>query len=211
MSPLYLFFFSYSMFIRKRPRSNGFFRLLGMSCLLATCFLLIKNVVVENDTPMTFIAPDALHNTSSNSCRLVSIFSGRTESYEPRCYPLLINFADGCCRRSQKNNCLTGLQYGIRQCMMFNKQILKINPDFLARNRHILRRKRGAGYWLWKPYIILRELYLASEGDIIVYSDAAVDFVANISHLTKLTEKQDIIVFRLTGWKVSKYSMTRLL
>ena len=78
---------------------------------------------------------------------------------------------------------------------MFNKQILEKNPDFVARNKQILQRKRGAGYWLWKPYIIFQELYLASEGDIIVYSDASVDLVANISHLIKLTEQQDILVF----------------
>jgi hypothetical protein len=85
---------------------------------------------------------------------------------------------------------------------MFNKRILDNNPDFVNRNKNILQQKRGAGYWLWKPYIIFQELYLARDGDIIVYSDASVNFIANISYLTKLTEKQDVIVFRLTGWKV---------
>jgi len=85
---------------------------------------------------------------------------------------------------------------------MFNKRILDNSPGFVNRNKNILQRKRGAGYWLWKPYIIYQELYLARDGDIIVYSDASVNFVANISYLTKLTAKQDIIVFKLTGWKV---------
>ena len=83
------------------------------------------------------------------------------------------------------------------------KQFSRKIQVFLRAIRDILERKRGAGYWLWKPYIIYHELYLASEGDIIIYSDAAVDFIANISHLIKLTEKQDIIVFKLTGWKVN--------
>jgi hypothetical protein len=85
---------------------------------------------------------------------------------------------------------------------MFNKRILDSSPGFVNRNKNILQRKRGAGYWLWKPYIIYQELYLARDGDIIVYSDALVDFVANISYLTKLTEKQDIIVFNMAGSKV---------
>lgn len=205
MSDLHLcdIYFSYSMFIRKRPRSYGFFRLLGMSFLLTTCFLLVKTLVIDDGIPMTFIATDVLQNTSNSSCRSVAILNGLTKSYEKRCYPLLINFADGCCRRSQKNNCLTGLQYGIRQCLMFNKRILQTNPDFLERNKDILQRTRGAGYWLWKPYIIFRELHLASDGDIIVYSDAAVDVIANISYLTKLTEQQDILVFKLADKKVS--------
>jgi hypothetical protein len=121
---------------------------------------------------------------------------------ERRCYPLLINFAHGCCKQAQKNNCLTGLQHGIQQCVVFNKRILDNNPKFVNRNKSSLQQKRGAGYWLWKPYIIFQELYLARDGDIILYSDASVNFIANISHLIKLTEKQDIIAFRLIGWKV---------
>jgi hypothetical protein len=85
---------------------------------------------------------------------------------------------------------------------MFNKRSLDNNPDFVNRNKDILERERGAGYWLWKPYLIFQELYLARDGDIIMYSDAKVDFIANISHLIKLTTKQDIIVFKLIGQKV---------
>jgi len=85
---------------------------------------------------------------------------------------------------------------------MFNKLSLNTNPTFVNRNKNILERKRGAGYWLWKPYLIFQELYLARDGDIIVYSDALVNFVANISYLTELTAKQDMIIFELTGFKV---------
>ena len=175
---------------------------MGGFSLFTFGFLIIKSLVSDSNLPSTFIAPDVIQN-SSNSCHSRSIFIGGTKLQEQRCYPLLINFADGCCRRGQKSNCLTGLQHGVRQCLMLNKRTLERNPDFIARNKDILERKRGAGYWLWKPYIIYHELYLASEGDIIIYSDAAVDFIANISHLIKLTEKQDIIVFKLTGWKVN--------
>ena len=188
--------------IRTRPYT--IFRLLTILSLLIVGSLLIRNLAFNDDTPTTFIAPEVFQNTSG-SCRSQPIFSDLTKSSEPRCYPLLINFAEGCCKRAQKNNCLTGLQHGLNQCMMFNKRVLDNNPDFVARNKNILQRKRGAGYWLWKPYIIFQELYLASEGDIIVYSDASVDVIANISHLIKLTEKQDILVFRLIGWKVSNF------
>jgi len=85
---------------------------------------------------------------------------------------------------------------------MFNKLSLNTNPTFVNRNKNILERKRGAGYWLWKPYLIFQELYLARDGDIIVYSDALVNFVANISYLIELTAKQDMIIFELTGFKV---------
>lgn len=199
-----IYFYLRSMFIRKRirPRPNQIFYFFGTSFLFAIGLLLIKSLIFDSDLPSTLIAPYVLQN-NSNSCHSRSIFISGTHLQEARCYPLLINFADGCCKQGQKSNCLTGIQYGIRQCLMLNKRTLERNPDFVARNKKILQRKRGAGYWLWKPYIIYHELYLASEGDIIIYSDAAVDFVANISHLIKLTEKQDVIVFELTGWKVS--------
>ncbi|CAF3905893.1 unnamed protein product [Adineta steineri] len=96
-----------------------------------------------------------------------------TNMDQQRCYPLLINFAHRCCKHAQENNCLTGLKHGIRQCLMFKKEIVNTDPMFANRNKNILNRKRGAGYWLWKPFILLQELYLARDGDIIVYSDAA--------------------------------------
>lgn len=34
------------------------------------------------------------------------------------------------------------------------------------------RYRRGGGYWLWKPYVIVSELDRAAEGDIVVYADA---------------------------------------
>ncbi len=184
-----------------RRRVNYIARLLGILSMFIICFLIIIKSHCDNQISTTLIAPESLYD-SSTSCHSRSVIGHRTKSSERRCYPLLINFAHQCCKRAQKNNCLTGLQYGIHQCIMFNKRSLDNNPDFVNRNKDILERERGAGYWLWKPYLIFQELYLARDGDIIMYSDAKVDFIANISHLIKLTTKQDIIVFKLIGQKV---------
>jgi hypothetical protein len=187
------------MLIRKPI--NYIFRPLGILFIFPIGFLLVSKIIWNDAIPITLTAPNAFDNAST-SCHSRSVFSHLTMTSERRCYPLLINFAHGCCKQAQKNNCLTGLQHGIQQCVMFNKRILDNNPKFVNRNKSILQQKRGAGYWLWKPYIIFQELYLARDGDIILYSDASVNFIANISHLIKLTEKQDIIAFRLIGWKV---------
>ncbi len=174
-------------------------RLLCILSIFAICFVVIVKIVLYDESLPTQIALQTFHKTS-NSCHSVTI--PLTGSSEQRCYPLLINFAHQCCRREQRKNCLTGLQFGIQQCVMFNKRSLNTNPTFVNRNKNILERKRGAGYWLWKPYLIFQELYLARDGDIIVYSDALVNFVANISYLIELTAKQDMIIFELTGFKV---------
>ena len=47
--------------------------------------------------------------------------------------------------------------------------------EFYQTHRRILDHKRGAGYWLWKPYIIFQELTRVNYGDYIVYSDCGRD------------------------------------
>ena len=44
--------------------------------------------------------------------------------------------------------------------------------EFQARHRHILEQRRGAGCWLWKPYVIRDCLEHADEGDLVVYMDS---------------------------------------
>jgi hypothetical protein len=43
--------------------------------------------------------------------------------------------------------------------------------SFYSENRGILSAKRGSGYWLWKPYLIVRELEQLKSGDFLVYYD----------------------------------------
>ena len=50
-----------------------------------------------------------------------------------------------------------------------------IDKNFKERNIEILSRKRGNGYWLWKPYFILKTLKeKLAEGDYLIYTDAGV-------------------------------------
>ncbi len=46
------------------------------------------------------------------------------------------------------------------------------NTEFYRRNFNTLSQSRGAGYWLWKPYLILKELEKAKDNELIFYSDA---------------------------------------
>lgn len=50
-----------------------------------------------------------------------------------------------------------------------------IDLDFKNKNKDILTRKRGNGYWLWKPYLILKTLReKLNEGDYLFYTDAGI-------------------------------------
>ncbi len=51
-----------------------------------------------------------------------------------------------------------------------------LSKEFKREFNHILKLKRGAGYWIWKHEIILGLLNKVSENDIVVYSDAGSSF-----------------------------------
>ncbi len=44
---------------------------------------------------------------------------------------------------------------------------------FYQENKAILDLPRGAGYWLWKPFLILQKLMTLREGDVLLYMDSA--------------------------------------
>lgn len=68
-----------------------------------------------------------------------------------------------------------------------------IDPEFKATNKAIFDQPRGYGYWLWKPYFIDRALKEMNEGDVLIYSDAGVEFVNNINFIVE--RMQDIWLF----------------
>ncbi len=44
--------------------------------------------------------------------------------------------------------------------------------DFRRRNAALLEAPRGAGYWLWKPYLVLQAVRRLGRGECVLYSDA---------------------------------------
>src|SRR5690349_24766996 len=69
-----------------------------------------------------------------------------------------------------------------------------ISQEFIENNRQILNAKRGAGYWLWKPYFINKAMHLCEDGDILIYGDAGVEFIAPFKHIIDVMD-QDIFFF----------------
>ena len=71
-------------------------------------------------------------------------------------YLVAISYAHGCCRKSLKRNREHALNNGVDQARSYGKQHL--GPDWQAANEKVLSQKRGAGWWLWKPYVVLKTL-----------------------------------------------------
>lgn len=85
----------------------------------------------------------------------------------------------------------------------FDKIILylptDIDKEFYEKNKNILSQKRGGGYWLWKPYFIVKTLEKLKEGDYLFYSDAGAFFRKNVDLLINELKNinQDIMGFQL--------------
>lgn len=47
-----------------------------------------------------------------------------------------------------------------------------LDADFKQALQSVLSQRRGAGYWVWKPYIIKKKLAEICDGDVLVYLDA---------------------------------------
>ena len=88
---------------------------------------------------------------------------------------ILLNYADGKYFEAQQKNCLSGMFSGFNVVYKMSRN--EIDASFLSRNEEILNQKRGAGYWLWKPYFINRILTELSESDVLFYSDSGSVFI----------------------------------
>lgn len=69
-----------------------------------------------------------------------------------------------------------------------------IDDNFYKTHFDILSQKRGGGYWIWKPYVILKTLETLNDGDYLFYTDAGMiyshDVRVLIEHMNR--DQQDI-------------------
>ncbi len=107
---------------------------------------------------------------------------------------LLISYADTAFSPYQAINLMTGLRFGFDDCHAYGPQ--DIDVDFAQRHAATLRQKRGAGYWLWKPYILAAAMAKLSHGDFLFYADAAMHFVNPIDPMVAALEqhKLDLLI-----------------
>lgn len=87
----------------------------------------------------------------------------------------------------------TAINKGIDFIYLYRRE--HIDSDFMKDNP-ILNEKFGAGYWLWKPYFILKTLEKMPENDVLIYGDSSllvkkpiVEFIA------PLLQQKDIVLF----------------
>ena len=107
---------------------------------------------------------------------------------------ILVNFSDKNFEQSRIRLNASALSNGIDKILSRDETFIK-NTDFFKNQQKIFKNKKGFGYWIWKPFLILDALNNSNNGDVIVYSDAGIEITDNISPLVSLCLKHDILLF----------------
>lgn len=118
---------------------------------------------------------------------------------------ILLNYASGRFIESQLKNCISGLETGFN--VIYKMSDRDIDEKFRKENDKILSQRRGAGYWLWKPYFIDRMLHTMTVDDILFYSDSGSVFIANMNPIFSeiRQDEKGIICFTLAGKHIEKH------
>lgn len=95
---------------------------------------------------------------------------------------------------------------GIETFIRYTEDWLK-TTEFYKKNVFILSKPRGNGYFIWKPFIILESFKTLEEGDVVLYTDAGLNVIQNLSPLFEIIEnnKDSIIIFKLPAVGVSHH------
>lgn len=87
---------------------------------------------------------------------------------------------------------------------ILNYSTKDIDQEYYNKHKEILSQKRGAGYWLWKPYLIKKTLKMMADGDMLFYIDVGNLFLTNTDFfIDKMSKnKSDILLFKSYGTNV---------
>lgn len=105
----------------------------------------------------------------------------------------IVSFAHNCCKKAQDNLEKTAYEHGAYKVVSLNLDTLEAPikvKDYIKNN------KRGAGYWIWKPYAIKQILKISDPGDIIIYVDSSTYFNKSLNNISDFINKNDILCFK---------------
>ncbi|MCM1500558.1 MAG: hypothetical protein NC124_19010 [Clostridium sp.] len=110
---------------------------------------------------------------------------------------LAINYADRTFERAQIMNSKSAFKFGADHVICYGPD--SISEMYKQKNIEIWSRKRGGGYWIWKPYIIKDALSKVEDGDYVIYTDSGAAFINKIDFLIRDMNRAntDIMVFSL--------------
>ena len=119
---------------------------------------------------------------------------------------ILLNYASGGrFVQSQLANSQSGLAAGFN--VVYQMSDADIDRSFAESNIDVLSQKRGAGYWLWKPYFLDRLIWQIDENDILFYADSGSVFVRRMEPIFEAVtkDKNGIMAFNMSGGHLEKH------
>jgi len=96
-----------------------------------------------------------------------------------------MSFATELFYSSQSRLSESALSNGIDKTFSYSGRDI-YGSDFFIENRDILSNPKGAGYWLWKPYLILETLKVIEDDAMLVYSDSDIEIRKSLNPLFQI-------------------------
>ncbi|MBY0463249.1 MAG: hypothetical protein K2Q34_08725 [Alphaproteobacteria bacterium] len=106
----------------------------------------------------------------------------------------LVSYADGPEVFHKNQNALTASALNKGVDFFLNYKKAHLDKDFLKKNKSILSQKKGAGYWLWKPWVILKTLQSVEDNAIVIYADSGFVFHSSLLPLIDLAIQHPVIL-----------------
>lgn len=135
-----------------------------------------------------------LTDISTRPLEKISSPDFQASSFKERAPVYLISYADGHEVFFQNQYALAQSALGRGVDFILNYRRSLLDPSFIQRNKAIFMQPKGAGYWLWKPWIILETLKKAPENAIIIYSDTGNLIKASLTPLIELAKVHPILL-----------------
>lgn len=99
----------------------------------------------------------------------------------------------------------TAKRFGVSEFVI--RRPADLPSDFRLAHRSILDEPRGAGYWMWKPWVIVDQLQRLDEGDLLLWVDAGAHFVGPVERIAAVVERHDLDVWLMgQGYRESQYT-----
>jgi len=117
---------------------------------------------------------------------------------------VLITFGDQQYYKSMELLATSALAVGkVDKVFKHTKEELQ-KTEFWTKNSYILKYPRGVGYWIWKPYIILKAFEFLNEDDVVMYSDAGVEVINDLTPVFDIANEKDKVLFQIAGGHKNK-------
>lgn len=110
-------------------------------------------------------------------------------------------------KKSQKELSVSAVEYGAGKVIAYNESQIR-KTQFYRENKKILDLPRGAGYWLWKPYIILEILKTLNDDNCLIYLDSGIKVVDDLHVLSHvcMQDSYGLMLFSDFRHKIKKYT-----